>query len=117
MGAGGAGAAVGAGAAWAVGAGVGLDCVLPPFEPDDEVLVEDDCFLAGFFFFLGSDFSAGSAADVATPLVIDADATSTGFVPGALALAVPLSLDPPPEPATKNATAKAATATATVIPI
>ena len=120
MGAGGAGAAVGAGAGADVAAGAGVfeGVVLPPLEPEDDELSDDeDSFFAGFFF-LGSDFSAGSAAAPATLVVIDADVSSTGFVPSALvALAVPLSPEPPVALPMPNATAKARMTAATVMPI
>ena len=87
--------------------------VLPPELPDDGV--EEAGF---FFFFLGSDFSAGSALEPAMLAEIDADASSRGFVPAALALAVlPLLLEPPVALPAPNATAKATTTAATMIPI
>jgi hypothetical protein len=119
--AGGAAVATGAGlvfvlgAVVADGAGFADGVVLPLLVlPPDEA----GSFFAGFFF-LGSDFSAGSAADPVRPVLTDAAASSTGLVPSALlALAVPPpSEPPPPAPATKNATANAATAAATMIPI
>jgi len=75
-------------------------------------------FSAGFFFF-GSDFSAGSAAEPASVVVeMEAEASFTGVVPS-LALAVlPPPSDPPPAafPIPK-ASAKATTAAARMIPI
>lgn len=121
MAAGGAAVATGAGfvfvlgAVVADGAGFADGVVLPLLLPPDEA----GSFFAGFFF-LGSDFSAGSAADPVRPVLTDADASSTGLVPSALlALAVPPPSEPPPPPApaTTNATANAATAAATMIPI
>jgi hypothetical protein len=80
-------------------------------------LEELGSFLAGFFFF-GSDFSAGSAADPTSVVEMEAEASFTGVVPS-LALAVlPPPSDPPPAafPIPK-ATAKATTAAAMMIPI
>jgi hypothetical protein len=117
------GTAVGAGAVFVlgacVGAGVGFgDGALLPLLP--VLLPPDDAgaFFSGFFF-LGSDLSAGSAADPVRPVLTDTEASSTGLVPSALlAFAVPPpSEPPPPAPATTNATANAATAAATMIPI
>jgi len=124
VGAGGAGAEVGAGAGAEVGAGVGAAVgfgagVLLPLPPP--LGAGDDCFGSAFFFFffLGSDFIAGTGAAALAPTVTDADASSTAFVPGALDLAVPPPLSEPPLDALAmpNATAKATTTAATVIPI
>ena len=73
----------------------------------------------GFFFF-GVDFSAGSAADAATPDVRTVTAeTWTGLVPPALGAGVlaALSLLPPEAFPMPNATANATIVAATTIPI
>jgi hypothetical protein len=109
----GAGAVVADGVGFADGA-----VVLPPLLP--ELVLELVVSFAAGFFFLGSDFNAGSAAEALTPLVTFTAASSTGFVPSAeLALVVSPLLEPPPPPAplAKKATAKATTTTPSVIPI
>jgi hypothetical protein len=118
----GAGAEVGAGAGFGAGVLVAPLLVLRPLSPlvPELVLPDDvDSFLAGFFFFLGSDFRAGNGEAPAMSTLMLAEASSTVSVPAALDLAgvlAPLS-EPPEALSTPKARRKATNTAPTVMPI